>query len=127
MRHEPFGKRHSRRFGATFAMAVAAAVASFATLPASAETDAYGNEINPVDPDTGTAVEYRFWVSGEKAETATIASSSQRVTASVPLATGTYSTPAASSSLEARFRTWLKSLGTSLKSTRFRHLIIVFK
>ena len=44
-----------------------------------------------------------------------------------PLTTGTLSLPAAEpSSLEARFRTWLESLGTALKSTKFRHFIINF-
>ena len=43
------------------------------------------------------------------------------------LATGTSSLPAAEpSSIEARFRTWLESLGTRLKSTPFRHFIINF-
>ena len=42
------------------------------------------------------------------------------------LTTGTLSLPAEPSSLEARFRTWLESLGTRLKSTKFRHFIINF-
>ena len=43
------------------------------------------------------------------------------------LATGTSSLPAAeTSSIEARFRTWLESLGTRLKSTKFRHFIVNF-
>ena len=43
------------------------------------------------------------------------------------LTTGTLSLPAAEpSSLEARFRTWLESLGTALKSTKFRHFKINF-
>ena len=41
------------------------------------------------------------------------------------LTTGALSLPAAeTSSLEARFRTWLESLGTRLKSTKFRQTII---
>lgn len=41
------------------------------------------------------------------------------------LDTGTSSLPAAEpSSIEARFRTWLESLGTRLKSTKFRQTII---
>ena len=43
------------------------------------------------------------------------------------LMTGTLSLPTAEpSSIEARFRTWLESLGTRLKSTKFRHFIINF-
>ena len=43
-----------------------------------------------------------------------------------PLTTGTLSLPAEPSGLEARFRTWLESLGTRLKSTKFRHFVINF-
>ncbi len=43
------------------------------------------------------------------------------------LATGTHALPAAEpSGFEARFRTWFESLGTRLKSTKFRHFIINF-
>ena len=46
-----------------FALAAVLPVASIA------DTDAYGNEIRY--GDDGTTVTYRFWVSGDKAETAT--------------------------------------------------------
>ena len=35
-------------------------------LPTLADTDVYGNEINPTNPKTGETIEYRFWVSGDK-------------------------------------------------------------
>lgn len=35
-------------------------------LPMLADTDVYGNEINPTNPKTGETIEYRFWVSGDK-------------------------------------------------------------
>jgi len=42
------------------------------------------------------------------------------------LTTGTSSLPAAEpSGFDARFRTWLESLGTRLKSTEFRSFIII--
>ena len=48
--------------------------------------------------------------------------------AGASLTTGTLSLPAAMpSSLEARFRTWLESLGTALKSTKFRHFMVNFR
>ena len=46
--------------------------------------------------------------------------------AAAPLTTGTQSLPAEPSSLEARFRTWLESLGIRLKSTSFRYFVIKF-
>ncbi len=43
------------------------------------------------------------------------------------LMTGTLSLPAAEpSSLEARFRTWLESIGIALKSTPYRHFCLSF-
>ena len=53
--------------------------------------------------------------------------SSAVASSSTSLTTGTQSLPAAEpSSLEARFRTWLESIGTALKSTKFRSIVISF-
>ena len=53
--------------------------------------------------------------------------SSAVASSSTSLTTGTLSLPAAEpSSLEARFRTWLESVGTALKSTKFRSIVISF-
>ena len=53
--------------------------------------------------------------------------SSAFASSSTSLTTGTLSLPAAeSSSLETRFRTWLESVGTALKSTKFRSIVISF-
>lgn len=96
-------------------------------LPSFADTDVYGNEINPTDPKTGEPVEYRFWVSGDKAEVATKTRSSSSASSCTALATGTYSTPAAQPiALEARFRTWLESIGTSIESSPLGFLLIIF-
>jgi len=104
-----------------------AAVAAVA-LPAFADTDVYGNEINPVNPSTGETIVYQFWVSGTKAEIATKNDSRESSSSSSSLVTGTYSTPTTEPiSLEARFRTWLESLGRSLRSDRLRGFMMNFR
>ena len=107
--------------------ALVVAVALMVSLGAMAETDIYGNEINPIDPKTGETIEYRFWVSGTKAEIATRNGSGESASSSAALATGTYSTPTAAASIEARFRTWLESIGTSINSTLFRGLMLMIR
>ncbi len=93
-----------------------------APLSASAEVDIYGNQIKVVDGKT-----YQFLISGNP-ETAASEDSNTASSTSVALCTGTLSAPAAVAiSLEARFRTWLESLGTALKSTRFRGFFIDVK
>ena len=85
------------------------------SLSANAETDIYGNEIKEVDGQT-----YKFWVSGTKSEIATFAESRPASSSSGSICSGTLSTPSQQAiSLEARFRTWFKSLGTALNSTVF--------
>ena len=87
---------------------------------AAGATDIYGNEIKEVD-----GVTYQYLVSGNP-ETAATVNSSPRSSSSTSLVSGTPPKATASVSLEARFRTWLESLGTALKSTKFRHFIINF-
>lgn len=103
------GKRHACRF-------IAALVALAAFSPLHAETDIYGNEVFTYTED-GVTKTYKFWVSGTKAEIATSSNSNPAVSAGTALATATRSGRSTASSLEARFRTWLESLGTALKST----------
>ena len=89
------------------------------TFSVCAETDIYGNEIKTY-VEGGVTKTYKFWVSGTQAEIATFANSMVIPSSSGSLCTGTLSAPAVEAvSLEARFRTWLNSLGTALKSTRF--------
>lgn len=105
------------KFGNRRKVALLAAVAASAvmSLSANAETDIYGNEIKEVDGQT-----YQFWVSGTKAEVATFANSSLVSSSSGPICSGTLSTPSQEAiSLEARFRTWFKSLGTALRSDKW--------
>ena len=96
------------------------AMALLAPQIAAGATDIYGNEIKVVD-----GVEYRYLVSGNP-ETAAPANSSPKSSSSTSLVSGTPPKAMASGSLEARVRTWLDSLGTALKSTKFRHFIINF-
>ena len=71
--------------------------------------------ISPLRADT-----YQFIVSGYPATNESYPAAS----AGTALATTTRSGGSAASSLEARFRTWLESLGIALKSTRFYGLYI---
>ena len=107
-------------------MLVTAAAAAM-TWPSLAETDVYGNEILTYTED-GVQKTYQFWVSGTKAEIATKVGSSESASPNMSLATGTYSTPATEPiSLEARFRTWFESVGTSLNSTLMRGFRLLFR
>ena len=56
----------------TLTMMAAIAAVGVATLPASAETDVYDNEIKTYT-EGGVQKTYQFWVSGEKAEDASVA------------------------------------------------------
>lgn len=59
---------------------------------------------------------------------ASLVDSSSASSSAVGFTTGVLSAPAAEAvSLEARFRTWLESLGIALKSTRFRGLFMKIK
>lgn len=105
---------------ACVALAAIAAVA----MPTFADTDVYGNEIVTYT-EGGVQKTYQFWVSGTKAEIATKNYSDESPSSAVSLETGTYSTPTAEPiSLEARFRTWLESIGTSLISSKFGFMLI---
>ena len=96
-------------------------------LPLFADTDVYGNEIVTYT-EGGVQKTYQFWVSGTKAEIATKNESGELPSSSSSLATGTYSTPSAEPiSLEARFRTWLKSLGTSLRSDKLGGFLMIVR
>ena len=107
--------------------ALVVAVSLMASLSAFAETDIYGNEVVTYT-EGGVQKTYKFWVSGTKAEIATKNYSAESSSDNAALATGTYSTPAAEPiSLEARFRTWLESIGTSLNSTLFRGLMLMIR
>ena len=101
----------------------AAALAT--ALPTLADTDVYGNEIFTYT-EGGVQKTYQFWVSGTKAEIATKNGSGEAASSNASLATGTYSTPAAASPLEARYRTWLESDGTTVYSTKFKGCKILF-
>ena len=108
---------------ACVAFAALAAVA----MPTFAATDVYGNEIVTYT-EGGVQKTYQFWVSGTKAEIATKARSSSSASSCTALATGTYSKPAAQPiSLEARFRTWLKSVGTALRSDVLRGFLLLIR
>lgn len=116
MRIDKIGCANRKKIAA-FAVLAASAFMSFS---ANAATDIYGNEIKEVDGKT-----YQFWVSGTKAEVATFTNSSLVSSSSGPICSGTLSTPSQEAiSLEARFRTWFKSLGTALNSTVFTGLSI---
>ena len=98
----------------TKAIRLALCAAALGAATAFADTDVYGNEIRR---DAGGAVTYRFWYGEETAEAMSPANSSSSPSASASFATGTLSARTAETSLEARFRTWLASDGTSLLST----------
>ena len=107
--------------------ALAVAVSLMVSLSAFAETDIYGNEIVTYT-EGGMQKTYKFWVSGEKAEVATKNESAESSSSSASLATGTYSTPAAEPiALEARFRTWLESVGIALRSDLRKGLMLVIR
>ena len=111
----------------TLAMMAAIAAVGVASLSSFAETDVYGNEIRTYT-EGGVQKTYQFWVSGTKAEIATKNESAESSSSSASLATGTYSTPAAQPiALEARFRTWLESMGTSINSTLMRGFLLIFR
>jgi len=103
-----------------------AAIAAVA-MPTFAATDVYGNEIVTYT-EGGVQKTYQFWVSGTKAEIATKDESAESSSSSAALATGTYSTPTAEPiSLEARFRTWLESVGIALRSDLLKGLLMIIK
>lgn len=107
-------------------MTIGTAAFAAAALPTFAATDIYGNEIKTYTED-GVQKTYQFWVSGTKAEIATKNGSGETTSSNASLATGTYSTPATEPiSLEARFRTWLESIGTSIESSPLGFLLMVF-
>ena len=106
---------------------LAAAALCVAALPSFAETDIYGNEVVTYT-EGGVQKTYKFWVSGTKAEIATKDESAESSSSSAALATGTYSTPTAEPiSLEARFRTWLESVGIALRSDLLKGLLMIIK
>ena len=108
-------------------MLIAVSALCAAALPSLADTDIYGNEIFSYT-EGGVQKTYKFWVSGTKAEIATKNDSAESSSSSASLATGTYSTPAAQPiALEARFRTWLESMGTSINSTLMRGFRLIFR
>ena len=110
-------KRGSRK---KIVLLAAVAACALMSLSVNAETDIYGNEIKEVDGKT-----YKFWVSGTKAEVAALSSSSHYSSTSRSLCSGTFSTPSAEPiALEARFRTWFESLGTALRSDKFKGFIL---
>jgi len=119
MRLDKIGCANRKKIAA-FAVLAASAFMSFS---ANAATDIYGNEIKEVDGKT-----YQFWVSGTKAEVATFAESSPAPSMSGSLCSGTLSAPSQQAiSLEARFRTWLESLGTALRSDQLRGFLLILR
>ena len=92
------------------AILAAAICAAMATLSANAD-DPYQYILTP----------------GYDSAAASLVDSSSASSEVTGFSTGTVAARTAAVSLEARFRTWLESLGTALKSTRFRHFIIDFK
>ena len=72
---------------------------------------------------------YQYIVSsGYDPAAASLVDSSSASSSAVGFSTGARTTPTAEAiSLEARFRTWLESLGISLKSSRFRGLFMNIK
>ena len=105
----------------------AVTIAAMVSLSAFAETDVYGNEIVTYT-EGGVQKTYQFWVSGTKAEIATKNYSDESPSSAVSLETGTYSTPTAGPiSLEARFRTWLESVGIALRSDLLKGLLMIIK
>lgn len=58
---------------------------------------------------------------------ASIVDSSSRPSSAAGLATGVASASTASAPLEARFRTWLKSLGTSLRSDKIMGFMLIVR
>ena len=111
--------RRAKRFIRTVVSLAALALGEAAFSPLHAETDVYGNEIFTYT-EGGVTKTYTFWVSGAKAEDAATADSLAASSSATSLETATRSEKSASSSLEARFRTWLESLGRALRSDRFR-------
>ena len=108
---------------ACVAFAALAAVA----MPTFAATDVYGNA-TVTYTEGGVQKTYQFWVSGTKAEIATKNYSDESPSSAVSLETGTYSTPTAEPiSLEARFRTWLESVGTALRSDVLRGILLIIR
>ena len=108
-----------KRFIMIGAMALAAA------LPTLADTDPYGNAIFTYTED-GVQKTYQFWVSGDMAEVATKSNSCASASSCASFSSGslTASTPAVP--LEARYRTWLESDGTTVYSTKFKGCKILF-
>ncbi len=106
---------------------LAAALAAASPLALSGETDVYGNEIFTYT-EGGVQKTYRFWVSGDKVEDATLGSSSALPSSGASFATGALTKPSAETlPIEARFRTWMYSPGTDIDSTKFcGSILIVF-
>ena len=96
----------------TLTMMTAIAAVGVATLPASAETDVYDNEIKTYT-EGGVQKTYQFWVSGEKAEDASLARKSSN--------SYTYA-----SSLEARSKSVLSVCG-KVASTVWTGLLLFIR
>ena len=96
--------RRTRRFVRTVISLAALALGAAAFSPLHAET-------------------YQFIISGDPVAAATVDSCAV-ASAATSLETATRSEKSAASSLEARCRTWLESLGRALRSDRFRGLIM---
>ena len=73
-----------------------------------------------------SADEYRFIISGDPVAAATV-DSSTAVSSGTSLVTGTLATPAAATSLEARYRTWDESDGIALRSDEFKAMMIILR
>ena len=100
------------------------ALALFGAATAFADTDVYGNEIRR---DANGNITYQFWYGGETAEARSTANSASAGSPAASFATGTLSARTAETSLEARFRTWLASIGTKLNSTKWMGFFLIVK
>ena len=80
-------------------------------------------------PSASCAAEtYQYIITpGYDPAAASLVDSSSAASAAVSVAIGVHSSPAAASPLEARFRTWLESLGRALRSDRFRGIMLKIK
>ena len=96
----------------TLTMMTAIAAVGVASLPSFAETDVYGNEIRTYT-EGGVQKTYQFWVSGEKAEEASLARKSSN--------SYTYA-----SSLEARSKSVLSVCG-KVASTVWTGFMLFFR
>jgi len=72
--------------------------------------------------------EYQYILTpGYDPAAASIVDSSSRTSAASGLAIGRASASTVSAPLELRFRTWLKSLGTSLRSDKIKSIMLIFR